>query len=646
MQFINKIYLKENTFFIILLGLAIILRFVPINQYQFSHDELSALSRTVFPTLKQTLQLGVQYGDTHPFLIQVFLYYWIKLAGSSEIAVKLPFLICGLAVVVAGYRFSKRWFGINAAMLVSVFFACSFIFCVYSSYARMYIPGVLFSVCALHCLFAILYDEELKPGSFIGFGLSCLLCAFNNHLNALFAFTCALGGLLLISRKNAKPYLLTLLITVVCYLPHLPITLTQLQMGGLGASDGGWLPPPKPAVWVDFIIALTGTGFAGIVNCLLFLGIIIFSIISKNKITARQWFLLVLFLVNYLIIYFYSIYKSPVLQFSVLLFAGVCLLFFAASFASALSKKAIALVCSLSIAVLVIQLYVHKGWAGSFHRHVFDQMTTESFRRVETYGQKEVSSIYFAERYFVVHYLLKNNKPLDYKLGTDPVFSTVNSYRTYLSGLKANHLVLGNSYPKYIEIAKEFFPYVESCSESYFYNVITLSKKPLQQQDNSTENCSNSSGNLLTDQSKFSQSTSIRPQGNTYVIDSLAGEFPFAYKATFKNLDAKEGEWLFVKVNFSEDSLNLSKEDLLCASINTGDSSRDYFSSVKFSDFHFTKAENTLYLEVFVGSDLDLWNKSGELTLFVWKKDKSTIRIRDIRLTKLDYNPKKWQVWN
>lgn len=643
---LNKAYVKENTFLLGLLAIAALLRFIPLFQYQFSHDELSALSRSVFPTLKQTLQLGVQYGDTHPFLIQVFIYYWIKLFGASEIAIKLPFLICGIAVVVAGYEFSKKWFGLNAAILAGVFFSCSFIFCVYSSYARMYIPGVLFSICTLHYLFYILYDATVKRKHFIGFGIFCLLCAFNNHLNALFAFTCALSGLFLISKKNAVSYLLTLIATVICYLPHLPITLTQLQMGGLGAADGGWLPPPKPGAIIDYIIALTGTGYAGIINSVLLTGMIVFSIMTKNRIKSPQWLLLILFLCNYFIIYFYSIFKSPVLQFSVLLFSGVCLLFFATSFITSLSKKITIAISSAVVCCLVTPLFCHKGWTEKFHQHVFDKMTTESYKLVDQYGQKEVSSIYFSEPYFVIHYVLKHNKPLDYKLGTDPVFSTVTSYRHYLSNLKTSHLVLGNSYPHSIEIAKEYFPYIENCSESYFYNVITLSKKPVNKPKPITDSCSNSTGNLLTDKTLFTLNTPVQLQNGAYVIDSLAGEFPFGYKANFKDLRAKEGEWLFVKVTFNEDSLNLSKEDLLCFSVTTGNSSKDYFGSGKFSDFHFSKGSNILYLELFVGSELETWNKSGELTLFVWKKDKSTIRLKDFTLTKLDYNPKKWQVWN
>lgn len=644
MQLINREYIKQNSFFLVLLGLAIFLRFLPLYQYQFSHDELSALSRTVYPTLGETLQLGVRYGDTHPMLIQVFIYYWIKLFGTSEIALKLPFLICGIVVVVMGYRFSKKWFGMNAAMIVSVFFSCSFIFCVYSSYARMYIPGVLFSICSLHCLFHILYDEIIKKKYFIGFGLFCLLCAFNNHLNALFAFTCALSGLFLVSKKNVKPYVLTLLLTIVCYLPHLSITLSQLQMGGLGSSEGGWLPPPKRKAIIEFIVVLTGSGFAGIVNLFILAGIALFSFSYNTKPTSKQWLLLILFAGNYGIIYFYSVYRSPILQYSVLLFAGICFLFFAASFAAALSKKVMYGICSLCLCLLLAQLFVNKAWTGNFHKQAFDQMTAESYRKIDRYGQKNVSSIYFCENYFVVHYLLKKNKPINYLLGTDTVLNSVKNFRTWLSRLKTNHLVMGNSYPANIEIAKEFFPYTGYQSESFFYNVITLSKtKPVSE---SSTGPASYTDHLLTEKTKFKRNTQLETRAAVYKLDSLSGEFALEFTAKFNDLNVKKGEWLIVTLHYEEDSLKLLKDDLFCATIRTNDSTKTYFNSAKFSDFHFHKTNNTLYLQIFAGSELDEWNKNGELILFMWKKDKAPVYIWDLTVSPMDYNPTKWKIWD
>ena len=60
--------------------------------FSYSNDELSALSRVRFDSFAQLVRDGF-YVDGHPGGIQVFLFYWVKLFGMSEWAVRLPFAL-------------------------------------------------------------------------------------------------------------------------------------------------------------------------------------------------------------------------------------------------------------------------------------------------------------------------------------------------------------------------------------------------------------------------------------------------------------------------------------------------------------------------------------------------------------------------
>ena len=102
-------YLKNKwlIYLIILLGVAF--RFIPLNQYQFSHDELSGLNRTMYTNFWDELNFGVKI-DAHPALIQLFLWFWVKLFGYYEIAIKLPFLICGVLSIWYIYKLGKDFF--------------------------------------------------------------------------------------------------------------------------------------------------------------------------------------------------------------------------------------------------------------------------------------------------------------------------------------------------------------------------------------------------------------------------------------------------------------------------------------------------------------------------------------------------------
>src|SRR6185369_13813811 len=101
-----------------------------------------------------------------------------------------------------------------------------------------------FSLGLLYYFFEIAFSGSKRIKLYFLFGLFALLAALNQHMNALFAVTIYLSGLFFLSKENNKKYLLTGLFIVIAYLPHLPITLWQLGMAGIGPEQGGWLDKP------------------------------------------------------------------------------------------------------------------------------------------------------------------------------------------------------------------------------------------------------------------------------------------------------------------------------------------------------------------------------------------------------------------
>ena len=94
-------------------------------------------------------------------------------------------------------------------------------------------------------------------------------------------------------------YGIACMITILLYLPHFPITLYQFSIDGIGVSVGGWLPPPRSNEIYFFIKTLLGCEITGIINMLLFLGIMIVSIFKLTPITKKQLFLGWIFVLNY-----------------------------------------------------------------------------------------------------------------------------------------------------------------------------------------------------------------------------------------------------------------------------------------------------------------------------------------------------------
>lgn len=93
---------------------------------------------------------------------------------------------------------------------------------------------------------------------------------------------------------------------MIIYLPHLAITMWQFAQGGIGHGQDGWLAVPDKWVLFSFLKTLLGTGFVWILFALFF----VLSLISKSAsaYNRKRWLLLILFLVNYAIIYAYCVF--------------------------------------------------------------------------------------------------------------------------------------------------------------------------------------------------------------------------------------------------------------------------------------------------------------------------------------------------
>src|SRR6188508_3736379 len=81
-----------------ILGIAAILRLLNLTGFSLSNDELSALARLQFDSVSEVIQQGV-YVDFHPAGVQLFLYFWTKIFGFSEFAVRFPFALMGVLSV-------------------------------------------------------------------------------------------------------------------------------------------------------------------------------------------------------------------------------------------------------------------------------------------------------------------------------------------------------------------------------------------------------------------------------------------------------------------------------------------------------------------------------------------------------------------
>lgn len=307
--------------------------------FSYSNDELSAILRAQQNNLQDLIQNGVRV-DGHPAGVEILLYYWINLFGTSEFEVRLPFAVMSSLAVVFAYLFARKRFGISTALMVATTLTLLEFPLLYGQIARPYASGIFLST-----LLVWSWDKVISPNNFkrkniilysVIFALTLTLNAYNHYFNTLIAAIVFISGFAYITKKQFISYSIIGIVSVILFLPHLTISLLQFSYGGVGE----WLSPPKWNFFYEHIIYIFNGSLALLLATITF--VIILHLVSekwnkdlfKDRIVLALWFLLPL-----IIGYFYSIYRNPVLQNRVLIFSMPFLLIFIFSFLPRATKN-------------------------------------------------------------------------------------------------------------------------------------------------------------------------------------------------------------------------------------------------------------------------------------------------------------------
>jgi hypothetical protein len=327
-------FVKEHSIIIGILLLALILRCYNLFSIPYTHDELSGLLRTRFDSFGELIAKGVKV-DGHPAFVQVFLYYWTKMFGTSEWIVKLPFILSGVGGVYFGYKIGKRWSNVTVGLIVAAILATSQYPIMYSQIARPYTSGFFFTLLFAYHWGEIVFFKNYARKHLVWFPFAAALCAYNHHFSMLTAGLFGLFGIAYTYKDFLWKYLLLCLAAILLYTPHFSILSAQLKMGGLS----GWLGKPEPAFLSHYIYYIFQFSLAAVIlYCLIICGTFLFGK-SQNRSYKRILFSGILFFSVYFTGYFYSIKVAPVLQTSVLIFAYPFLLLFLFGWAKEQSKR-------------------------------------------------------------------------------------------------------------------------------------------------------------------------------------------------------------------------------------------------------------------------------------------------------------------
>jgi hypothetical protein len=464
---------------ITLAGLAF--RLKTLGTESLTADEASALLRLQYPDFSSMIENGVR-PDGHPAFTQVLLWFWTKAFGLGEFAIRLPFALMGAASIWQSGIIARKWFGDFPAYAVAAGMAFLEFPLMYSQLARPYAPGLFFTLLTAYFFTSFLFGEKTGKRQTAGFAFSAALAAYSHYFSGLAAALMGLFGIFLVPKTNRNLFLVACVGAVLLFIPHIGITLSQLETGGIG-GPGGWLGKPTPDfIPGHFLFAFNHSPAILLGAVGIWLGTLMVFLQRPKKTHLLS---ILLWLLPLVIGYVYSVKRNPVLQDSVLLFGFPFLLLFLFAWLPPVEKhKSAPLFPAIAVLGFFYFTSVYKPFRLTDHFGRLKELVSTAIETQEKYGVGKVLVAYDVDApYFVQYYYDQygeQHKNVITTILPDP--NALLSFRKKVENSTADYFVYGWS-TRYSpvevpEIIRETYPYLVKRELWFNSAVYVFSRNP------------------------------------------------------------------------------------------------------------------------------------------------------------------------
>ena len=637
----------DNILLICILIIAFILRAYRLSSIPFMHDEFSALLRTQYNSFNELIEKGVMI-DGHPPLIQVFLFYWVKIFGFSEAWLKLPFIVSGVVAVYLAYKIATDWFGKTPAVAIASLLAYLQYPIFYSQIIRPYSSGLFLILLFVYFWNKVIfYSDKKRYFNLIGFVISGSLCTYNHHFTLLQVAIIVITGIFYVKRKDLFFYLGAGVAIFLLYLPNISIFKAQLEMKGIG----GWLGKPENDFILEYLYYIVNYSLITAVSVFLIFvaGFFIkpFFIIQRKSLI---WVSLAWFVIPFLTGFFYSKYINAVLQYSVLIFAFPFLLFGIFGWMKSNNFKfriitaiILAFVC---ISTLIFERKHYKIFYNSPYEQIVKEAVFESDSLIsnnclvvfsmaihDTANTSSKIFNYYADKYKKINVIniYDADKPEDFK----PLQKMLTNYKGnyiyygYLAGASCE------AYP----LIQHYFPYICKTMNYYGGNAVIFSKKTTSSGNDYIYNSENSFEGKVSNWSDYNVAfliDSITSNGKfSYRFDSLS-EWGPCFSDTLLQIANKSVNYIDISVdvmplgNFTNAQLVSSIEQ---------DKLNLLWSSSQFKNFLMISGKWNTVVHSIKLPDINLKNTNPLLNVYIWNCEKQNFLIDNFKVRVRKGNP-------
>jgi len=388
-----KSFLKTHQYTIILVAILIIaaaMRFYKCD-YSLGNDELSELIRAKESSLSDIIHHKI-FEDVHPAGKLVFTHLWVEAFGDSEFSLRFPFVIAGVLSVLMIFLIGARWFGKNTGLFAAASLTFLQFPLLYSQISRTYSSGLFLTLTAAYFWTRLLFDYDNKKVwknllFAAGFALSVSASMYNHYFSFLFAGIICISGIFFLNNRNIWYYLASGVFILLLFIPHVSVTLTHFGKGGLTS----WLGKPDKDAFFTYVLYIFNDSFF---LTFLFTGIMLSTFLvlrKKIRFTRFHAISVVWFILPFVIIYFYSVYKSPVLQNSGLIFTIPYLLLLIFSFIPQHFSRKLVIILFLFLSVGIVHTVFIRKYYSKYHLESFRELAYKMAEYQKKFGKKNVT---------------------------------------------------------------------------------------------------------------------------------------------------------------------------------------------------------------------------------------------------------------
>lgn len=627
--------IKSNAAILVILICSVFLRFYRLFNIPFTHDEFSTLFRTNFRSFDELIQKGVKI-DGHPAGLQVFVYYFKMLFGSEEWVLKIPFLIFGIASVWLIYVIYTKWYNKTVGLISAAFLATLQYTVMYSQIARPYISGMFFVLALVYFWNALFIEKKHRWFNYVGYVLVADLCLYNHHFSALMAVIISITGLFFVDRKTSWKFIVTGLGILLLYVPHISILKAQLALKGLG-----WLTKPTLLFVRDYFCYLGQFSWVTLFLCLILLGMSVFrfqktAYFSRITLVSFLWFVL-----PFTIGYLYSLYRAPLLQYSILIFSFPFLLPVLFGGISSFSNKVNIGIVILILGVNSLVLIFHRKHYTLFYESIYKEIVLNATNQ----NSKSKILIFDAsgtDKDIIEHYISKWKVKLPFRWMDS--FQTLGDFRTYIQSIaKENGKVffgaMYDSRPTLIPIIQEFFPNLEKREDYVSGSTFLFTKGKAHVR-------ALSAMYFDRDVVHWSSLAAYKPYiqtGNFYMDSTL--EYSLGYTGLLSELIPKGYDILDVSLRIKVPTA--TSQASIVTTVDSPSGSLDW-RSTNFSEYVDSTHVKSVWIEVkhsIYLTESVLNTPDAKLGIYIWNAAKERFCVNDIQISIRKDNPIKYGLY-